>query len=837
MRIISMTATFGKLEKARLEPGDGLNIIYAPNEGGKSTWAAFWKAMLYGIDTRERDKKGYLADKNHYQPWSGAPMEGEIRLEWEGRDITIRRGPRGNTPFGTFSAVYTGTEEPVPGLTAANCGEMLTGAGLAVFSRSAFLGADNLTLTSAPELERRIAALVSSGEEDVSFTQVQNRLKDWLNKRRVNKSVGEIPRLEMELSQVREEQARLEEAAQQISRLEGEQRRLERQCAELVKEQRAHRAFARSDLAEKISGMERRQKELLEQRNRLQQEKELHRIHAGQELNRRYTMAAEELTSARQQLEALEREAARYGTLPDKDLLKKAQGELQYLKVLDEEIKAGEEALQEGEEAYVQAQIAAQDERFAGLTAQEAAHAIQKTQAEYTMCMNTARSKELGAKIFPFVGLAAVLVGGIWGLIQKGTFLSYPLYSGGCLLALCLLITFLSVTDKKSWQKRGQGVLERYGVTSPQELDAMAEDYAARCQQAEQAAQQVKTVRGALNDRKARRDNSWNDLLDFVHTFSPEVQNTFGCSAALSRALNLDHELASAKDRVEERRRRLEDLAAQGGTLDEAVQTVPAPQYSLTEIQQVLAEVTAQLERETEALNQARGQLSAMDSNQEEKTAPEAGTLPSRTPQETDQALAQARLGLEQVSAQLNQAQGKLRAMGDPAVLAARQEELSDALGRRSLEYDALALAMETMQQANTRLQERFSPELNRLAGEYMARLTGNKYPTITLNRELEGSVRGEGEVLPRNVLYLSRGTADQLYLAVRLAVCRLCLPDKPPIFLDDALAAFDDQRLALALTLLQELGEEQQILLFSCHERERNLLANEHGVKRLTLG
>ena len=66
------------LEGARLELGPGLNVIQAPNEGGKSTWAGFLKAMLYGIDTRDRDRKGYLADKNRYQPWSGAPMEGEL---------------------------------------------------------------------------------------------------------------------------------------------------------------------------------------------------------------------------------------------------------------------------------------------------------------------------------------------------------------------------------------------------------------------------------------------------------------------------------------------------------------------------------------------------------------------------------------------------------------------------------------------------------------------------------------------------------------------------------------------------------------------------------------
>ena len=49
MIIKSMTATFGKLEKAKLTCAEGLNLIHAPNEGGKSTWAAFYQAMLYGI--------------------------------------------------------------------------------------------------------------------------------------------------------------------------------------------------------------------------------------------------------------------------------------------------------------------------------------------------------------------------------------------------------------------------------------------------------------------------------------------------------------------------------------------------------------------------------------------------------------------------------------------------------------------------------------------------------------------------------------------------------------------------------------------------------------------
>ena len=59
----------------------------------------------------------------------------------------------------------------------------------------------------------------------------------------------------------------------------------------------------------------------------------------------------------------------------------------------------------------------------------------------------------------------------------------------------------------------------------------------------------------------------------------------------------------------------------------------------------------------------------------------------------------------------------------------------------------------------------------------------------------------------------------------MRLAVCKLCLPELPPIMLDDALTAFDDERAKLALQLLQELSAQQQILLFTCHKREGEIL------------
>lgn len=248
MKIKKMTATFGGLEKATLVPGDGLTIITAPNESGKSTWAAFLKAMLYGVDTKERDKAGYLADKNRYQPWNGVPMSGELQVEWEGRDITLRRTSGRSGPMQQFEAVYTATGDPVPGLTGANAGTKLLGVGRDVFTRSALVGQNSTAVTANSELESRVAALATSGQEDISASAAQRTLKDWRNRRRSNRANGLIPELENELRHLEQTlgdiglaRARREEARQHLERLAAEK-------AGLEQEQDLHRRLAAKEL-------------------------------------------------------------------------------------------------------------------------------------------------------------------------------------------------------------------------------------------------------------------------------------------------------------------------------------------------------------------------------------------------------------------------------------------------------------------------------------------------------------------------------------------------------------------------------------------------------------
>jgi uncharacterized protein YhaN len=140
----------------------------------------------------------------------------------------------------------------------------------------------------------------------------------------------------------------------------------------------------------------------------------------------------------------------------------------------------------------------------------------------------------------------------------------------------------------------------------------------------------------------------------------------------------------------------------------------------------------------------------------------------------------------------------------------------------------ALEVALEALQEADRQLQSRLSPRLSQRAGDYFSRLTDGQYTQVSLTRDLEVAVREGDSLTERPLSYLSQGTADQLYLALRLALADLLLPqpDACPLILDDAFLTFDDQRLALALEVILELAQSRQILLFTCQSREGRMLA-----------
>ena len=170
---------------------------------------------------------------------------------------------------------------------------------------------------------------------------------------------------------------------------------------------------------------------------------------------------------------------------------------------------------------------------------------------------------------------------------------------------------------------------------------------------------------------------------------------------------------------------------------------------------------------------------------------------------------------------------GRLDTLGDPLVWKTRLRELEAEHERVEFELEALTAALDELALADEEMRSEFSPALAKSAASVLSRLTDGAYTELTLDRELNALVRCAGEPVLHESAFLSRGTADQLYLALRLALCDMLLggEDPCPIVLDDALINFDDVRMGYALDYLAEIAQHRQILLFSCHSREKRYI------------
>ena len=185
--------------------------------------------------------------------------------------------------------------------------------------------------------------------------------------------------------------------------------------------------------------------------------------------------------------------------------------------------------------------------------------------------------------------------------------------------------------------------------------------------------------------------------------------------------------------------------------------------------------------------------------------------------------LSEKRAQTERLTAQLASVRGKMAAMGDPMVLKSELSSMEDERAELKKECAALELAIETLKAADTEMQLRFSPELSRLASEYMSEMTGGRWSGVTLNRDFTAAAKAEDGAVAHEAEYLSSGTLDLMYLAVRLAVCELALPEGEscPLVIDDVLVNMDAERTAEAMKLLRKIALKRQVILFTCRNIE----------------
>ena len=633
MIIRKLRASFGKLEGESLRFHDGLNVIYAPNESGKSTWCAFIRAMLYGIDSTERAREGYLPDKQRYAPWSGAPMEGSMDVRAEGSDITLqRRTTVRSAPMRDFSAVYTGTNTPVEGMTGQNCGELLTGVSKEVFRRSAFIAQGGVAVSGSPELEKRIQQIVSSGDEQTSYSEAENRLRTWQHRRRYHRK-GLLPVLEGEMDEAQRLLSDIGTSADSVREMEGQLQQLQQRCNDLEQSVAEARKRQRNDALQKLR----------DGRADVQRRNDDHDA-ALAELSRRR--------------EALQR--SEFGDRSREELEAEVSGDMNTLEKIREDI----------------------GHQFA---------------------------------LFPAVAFSvlAILLAALYGLWTK-----LPYILGAGFMCVGAIIFFLRYSRIRQAAQRAfaeqERILRKYKVSIPEDVPEVYTDFCAL---------EDAVLEGAAEEKRSR--DRYDHAVEELH--------------------------------------RLEDAAV--NELDFAGGDTEAARLS-------------------RMLHTARQEASAL-------------------------------------AAKISGLNGRLSAMGDPMVVASSLRDKQAQYQMIQSEYDAITLAQELLREADQEIQSRFSPALSGLAAKYMNEMTGGRYEDVLVGQDFSARTRVQGDTVARDAEFLSAGTADLMYLAVRLAVCELALPEGEPcpLILDDALVNLDETREAQAMNLLKRIALKRQVILFTCRK------------------
>ena len=143
-------------------------------------------------------------------------------------------------------------------------------------------------------------------------------------------------------------------------------------------------------------------------------------------------------------------------------------------------------------------------------------------------------------------------------------------------------------------------------------------------------------------------------------------------------------------------------------------------------------------------------------------------------------------------------------------------------------ELNKLNLSMEIckkiLEEAYTEMKENITPKFTNNLSRIISLITNNKYNNVRFNEESGLMVELQnGDYM--QIDKLSTGTIEQLYLALRISMIDDLSKEILPLFLDETFAYYDDERLQNILMFLVKEAQRRQIFIFTCSNREVNIL------------
>ena len=218
MRLIScFIEGFGKYQNRQFDFEQGLTSFCLDNGEGKTTLAAFLRAMLYGMDT---DRGTSFGERSAYCPFQGGNYGGWLKLEWQGKEYKIVRSFDKKSAAKDTLSVFDGKEQPCDSL-GEKVGERLFGLSREAFDRTSYITWKQIDIGLGDGIGERLGGAVS-GASPVTLKKaleaIESKGKEYHSDRRSGGFyTGYIPDLEKKSLLIETKISEAERAEKELS--------------------------------------------------------------------------------------------------------------------------------------------------------------------------------------------------------------------------------------------------------------------------------------------------------------------------------------------------------------------------------------------------------------------------------------------------------------------------------------------------------------------------------------------------------------------------------------------------------------------------------------------
>lgn len=201
MKIVSChIENFGRLHNYSIDLTNGINVICEENGWGKSTFAAFIRAMFYGLEG-ERKRSVEENERKRYRPWQGGVFGGQMIIDVEDKQYKVCRIFHEKEALDEFEIWDTKTNLPTKDYTK-KLGEELFKIDRNSFMRTIFIGQNGCETAPTDDINAKIGNLTENSNDLNNYESANARLTEVINRLTPARSTGSIAKRNSEITRL-----------------------------------------------------------------------------------------------------------------------------------------------------------------------------------------------------------------------------------------------------------------------------------------------------------------------------------------------------------------------------------------------------------------------------------------------------------------------------------------------------------------------------------------------------------------------------------------------------------------------------------------------------------